>query len=174
MRKETEILYRMYGSAIRATARRYLMDDALAEDCTQEVMLRLSMVLDRIGEYGSKRARSFIYEITKNAALDMLDKQRHALGIQNNEVEIRCEEAAEPSCTDQYFVKNGFSEEINTYLERLQSKDRTIILLYYAMGLRFDEIAKVMGMKPDTVMKRASRTRKALELMILQDREQED
>lgn len=48
MRKETEILYRMYGKTIRAIAYQYLKDEDLAEDCLQEVMLRLSTVLDRI------------------------------------------------------------------------------------------------------------------------------
>ena len=57
MRKETEILYRMYGKTIRAIAYQYLKDEDLAEDCLQEVMLRLSTVLDRIGAYGSPEAK---------------------------------------------------------------------------------------------------------------------
>ena len=60
MRKETEILYRMYGKPIRAIAYQYLKDEDLAEDCLQEVMLRLSTVLDRIGAYGSQIGRAHV------------------------------------------------------------------------------------------------------------------
>ncbi len=172
MRKETEILYRMYGSTIRATAKHYLGDDALAEDCTQEVMLRLSTVLDRIGEYGSDRAKTFIYEITKNAALDMLDKQKHAMGILDKATDLARERGWKSE--DRYFVENGLSAEMNAYLGRLKEKDRTIILMHYVMGMRFDEIAKMLGMRKEAVMQRASRTRKTIELMILQDRERDD
>lgn len=172
MRKETEILYRMYGSAIRATAKLYLGDDALAEDCAQEVMLRLSTVLDRIGEYGSDRAKTYIYEITKNAALDMLDKQKHAMGILEKATDLAGEQGWKSE--DHYFVENGLSAEMNSYLQRLKEKDRAIILMHYVMGMRFDEIAKMLGMRKEAVMQRASRTRKTIELMILQDRERED
>ena len=172
MRKETEILYRMYGGAIRATAKLYLGDDALAEDCTQEVMLRLSTVLDRIGEYGSDRAKTYIYEITKNAALDMLDKQKHAMGILDKAADLAGELGWKSE--DRYFVENGLSAEMNSYLQRLKERDRTIILMHYVMGMRFDEIAKMLGMRKEAVMQRASRTRKTIELMILQDRERED
>lgn len=172
MRKETEILYRMYSGAIRATAKLYLNDDGLAEDCVQEVMLRLSTVLERIGEYGSARARTYIYEITKNAALDMLDKQKHAMGILNKAADLVREQGC--MAEDRYFVENGLSAEMNDYLRRLKAKDRAIILLHYVEGLRFEEIAKMLGMSKEAAMQRASRTRKTIELMILRDRERED
>lgn len=35
MRRETEILYQMYGKAICAIAYKYLRDNELAEDCLQ-------------------------------------------------------------------------------------------------------------------------------------------
>ena len=172
MRKETEILYRMYSDAIRATAKLYLNDDGLAEDCVQEVMLRLSTVLERIGEYGSARARTYIYEITKNAALDMLDKQKHAMGILNKAADLVREQGC--MAEDRYFVENGLSAEMNDYLRRLKAKDRAIILLHYVEGLRFEEIAKMLGMSKEAAMQRASRTRKTIELMILRDREHAD
>ena len=166
MRKETEILYRMYSGAIRATAKLYLNDDGLAEDCVQEVML------ERIGEYGSARARTYIYEITKNAALDMLDKQKHAMGILNKAADLVREQGC--MAEDRYFVENGLSAEMNDYLRRLKAKDRAIILLHYGEGLRFEEIAKMLGMSKEAAMQRASRTRKTIELMILRDREHAD
>ena len=74
MRKETEILYRIYGKTIRAIAYQYLKDEDLAEDCLQEVMLRLSTVLDRIGAYGSPEAKGYINAIAREYS------HRHAAG----------------------------------------------------------------------------------------------
>ena len=71
MRRETEILYQMYGKAICAIAYKYLRDNELAEDCLQEVMLRLAAILERIGEYGSPAVLRVIYAITRNQAIDI-------------------------------------------------------------------------------------------------------
>ena len=85
MRKETEILYRMYGKTIRAIAYQYLKDEDLAEDCLQEVMLRLSTVLDRIGAYGSPEAKGYINAIARNTAIDMRRAHQRAMGNPQNE-----------------------------------------------------------------------------------------
>ena len=80
MRRETEILYQMYGKAICAIAYKYLRDNELAEDCLQEVMLRLAAILERIGEYGSPEVLRLIYAITRNQAIDIQRAYTRAMG----------------------------------------------------------------------------------------------
>lgn len=101
MRKETEILYRMYGKTIRAIAYQYLKDEDLAEDCLQEVMLRLSTVLDRIGAYGSPEAKGYINAIARNTAIDMRRAHQRAMGNPQNEEPDA--EIAKQSVEDRYF-----------------------------------------------------------------------
>ena len=52
-RKKITILFKMYGSTIKATANQILNDETLAEDCLQEVMLKLAKNPQNIGAYSS-------------------------------------------------------------------------------------------------------------------------
>lgn len=75
IRKEITILFKMYSKAIKAIANEILNDEALADDCLQEVMLKLAKNLDNIGEYGSPQAKAYIFRITKNQAIDIWRKR---------------------------------------------------------------------------------------------------
>lgn len=173
MRKETEILYRMYGKTIRAIAYQYLKDEDLAEDCLQEVMLRLSTVLDRIGAYGSPEAKGYINAIARNTAIDMRRAHQRAMGNPQNEEPDA--EIAKQSVEDQYFIRgDGFSEEIHSYLDRLDALDRQIIYLHYGRHMKYKDIAKVLHRSKTSIEQRASRARKRLELIILEEKAKEE
>ena len=112
MRKETEILYRMYGKTIRAIAYQYLKDEDLAEDCLQEVMLRLSTVLDRIGAYGSPEAKGYINAIARNTAIDMRRAHQRAMGNpQNEEPDAEIAKQSVAGFSILYPLAIGFPEE---------------------------------------------------------------
>lgn len=173
MRKETEILYRMYGKTIRAIAYQYLKDEDLAEDCLQEVMLRLSTVLDRIGAYGSPEAKGYINAIARNTAIDMRRAHQRAMGNPQNEEPDA--EIAKQSVEDQYFIRgDGFSEEIHSYLDKLDALDRQIIYLHYGRHMKYKDIAKVLHRSKTSIEQRASRARKRLELIILEEKAKEE
>lgn len=77
VRREMEIIFTMYNRAVKYKALSILKDEALAEDCMQDVMLIISRNLDKLDEYGSQRARGFIMTITHNHAIDMYRKRKH-------------------------------------------------------------------------------------------------
>lgn len=173
MRKETEILYRMYGKTIRAIAYQYLKDEDLAEDCLQEVMLRLSTVLDRIGAYGSPEAKGYINAIARNTAIDMRRAHQRAMGNPQNEEPDA--EIAKQSVEDRYFIRgDGFSEEIHSYLDKLDALDRQIIYLHYGRHMKYKDIAKVLHRSKTSIEQRASRARKRPELIILEEKAKEE
>lgn len=123
MRRETEILYQMYGKVICAIAYKYLRDNELAEDCLQEVMLRLAAILERIGEYGSPEALRLIYAITRNQAIDIQRAYTRAMGSPQN-VEPD-EMLVKQSVEDKYFMRgDGISEELHHYLAKLEEVDQ--------------------------------------------------
>ena len=50
-RREMEKIYKMYHLAVKYKALSILKDEALAEDCMHEVMLKIAANLDNLGEY---------------------------------------------------------------------------------------------------------------------------
>ena len=167
MRRETEILYQMYGKAICAIAYKYLRDNELAEDCLQEVMLRLAAILERIGEYGSPEVLRLIYAITRNQAIDIQRAYTRAMGSPQN-VEPD-EMLVKQSVEDKYFMRgDGISEELHHYLAKLEDVDQQILYLHDCCCVNFSEIAKFLGRSKESVEQRASRARKRLARMILE------
>ena len=163
MRRETEILYQMYGKAICAIAYKYLRDNELAEDCLQEVMLRLAAILERIGEYGSPEALRLIYAITRNQAIDIQRAYTRAMGSPPDEMLVK------QSVEDKYFMRgDGISEELHHYLAKLEEVDQQILYLHDCCCVNFSEIAKFLGRSKESVEQRASRARKRLARMILE------
>ena len=148
MRRETEILYQMYGKAICAIAYKYLRDNELAEDCLQEA-LRL------------------IYTITRNQAIDIQRAYTRAMGSPQNEEPD--EMLVKQSVEDKYFMRgDGISEELHHYLAKLEEVDQQILYLHDCCCVNFSEIAKFLGRSKESVEQRASRARKRLARMILE------
>src|SRR4051794_9093948 len=67
-------LYRQYGGMIYARCRRFLGDDAAAEDATQETFLRAAVHLDRAT--GVREAMAFIHRVATNYCLNELRNRK--------------------------------------------------------------------------------------------------
>lgn len=173
-KKEIEMIYEMYEGLIKRVTTPILGDAALAEDCLHEVILRLASVLDRVGELGSKRAKTFIIVVARHLALDMLKKKIREICV--DEEDESNEAIFDPEGTyDKYFIdENGFSEEMREYLGRLSEQDRHALILRYTFDLPYESIARTLGIKKNAVEQRVCRARKKLEKMIMTDRGKEE
>lgn len=160
IKTETEILYKMYGKAIKKKAMSMLDDSHLAEDCMQSVMLRLAANLEKLGEYGSPRAKAYIITATEHTAIDIIRKRQKELPMGLHEEE-RIKSAYHddgPEIKGKY----GFSEELDEYLEPLNDEDRKILYLRYAVGKTDKEIGRLLNKEANTISQKISRSRKKL------------
>ena len=162
-KKEIEMIYEMYEGLIKRVTTPILGDAALAE-----------AVLDRVGELGSKRAKTFIIVVARHLALDMLKKKIREICV--DEEDESNEAIFDPEGTyDKYFIdENGFSEEMREYLGRLSEQDRHALILRYTFDLPYESIARTLGIKKNAVEQRVCRARKKLEKMIMTDRGKEE
>lgn len=160
-------IYETYEKMIRKIAVSILHDGALSEDCLHEVILRLTVVLNRIGDVGSAEAKAFITVITRNLAIDMKKKKSRELCIPQNSKEAY---VFEEKVYDTYFVdENGFSEEMRCYMNGLRKEEKEALVLRYTYGLPYAEIAKLLGDKRGAIEQRVCRARKKLGKMIMAD-----
>lgn len=160
-------VYVTYEKLIRKIALSILHDRELSEDCLHEVILRLTVVLNRIGDADSAEAKAFITVITRNLAIDMKKKASRELCIPQNSKEAYIFEG---KVYDTYFVdENGFSEEMRGYMNKLRKKEKEALVLRYTYGLPYAEIAQILGGKRAAIEQRVCRARKKLGQMIMDD-----
>lgn len=125
---------------------RLVQDRELAEDLTQEVFLRLWQ--SPPGE-DVQRPRAWLFRVAHNLALDTLRRPGTA---------------ALPEQLPELDFAEGVHMrlDVETALASLPPRDREIVTLHLGAGLRFREIAEILGMPLGTVLWRHSRAISAL------------
>jgi RNA polymerase sigma-70 factor (ECF subfamily) len=124
-------------------------DPAAAPDVTQEVFLRL---LGRIRQFdGHSAFRTWLFRIVVNVARDHLRRlRRPPLAEAVWPIEP-------PPGPEEALVAREGREQLRRALERLPPRLRLPLVLRFAAGLSYDEIAAVLGLPPGTVASRLSR-----------------
>ena len=168
-RKELEIIYAMYGNAIKKIAYKFLHDEGLTEDCLHNVIVKLTKSLDKLGEYGSATAKSYIFTSAKHMAMDMLEKRSREIDFEFDDE--FAEITGQLVFADKYFEEEeSLSDGLAPLFEKLTESEREILTMFYFKRMNFTEIAEAVGKSHSAVMKQASRARMKLEKMIMENR----
>jgi RNA polymerase sigma-70 factor (ECF subfamily) len=138
-------LYRKYGPAIFSRCRRLLKDDALAEDATQEVFVRVLNHIDSAPDDAA--ALAWIYRISTNYCLNQIrDRSRQAEPTAPDELPEAPGEHPETGMMDRNLAMK--------LIDRAPEKLRAAALLYYVDGLEQEQVAQTLGISRRTVINR--------------------
>ncbi|MBX7100274.1 MAG: sigma-70 family RNA polymerase sigma factor [Myxococcaceae bacterium] len=148
-------LYRKYGPVIYSRCRRLLKDDALAEDATQEVFVRVMRHIEAAPDDAA--ALAWIYRISTNYCLNQIrDRSRQAEPME--ELPEQVGEHPEGEMLDRDLAMQ--------LVQRAPENLRAPAVLYYVDGLEQEQVAKALGISRRTVINRLnefmSRSRKFL------------
>lgn len=127
-------IFNKYLPMMKSLANSLLKDYQLSEDAVQEALIRLSKNVDKIDNINSDTSKNYIYTVTKNEALKLLEeknnRKNHETYVQfYDEYGFNNIEGAldiEAFC-DQY----GFGLEISEILQNLSETDKDIIIYKY-------------------------------------------
>jgi RNA polymerase sigma-70 factor (ECF subfamily) len=143
--EKVELLYRTWGGVIYSRCRHLLRDDALAEDATQEVFLRVMSHLSDAPE--DEALFVWIHRISTNHCLNLIrNRQRHATPVAN--LPEYAGEHPEAEWNDHHATQ--------ALLDRAPEKLRATAALYFVEGLHQHEIADTLGISRRTVVNRLS------------------
>ena len=143
-----------YRRRVFALAYSILRDRAAAEDLAQEVFLKLWRSLPRYD--GRAMLSTWIYAITRNAAISALRARRRSLSLSDPGVLAEAEGVpgtAKPDPTD---------PELARQIAALPDKQRQAITLYYLDERPVSEVAEMMGLPANTVKTHLHRARASL------------
>lgn len=148
-----ERLVPVYRRRVFGLAYGILRDRAAAEDLAQEVFVKLWQALPRYD--GRAQLSTWIYAITRNAAVSALRTRRRVASLSEDAVAAEAEAVAAPDA-------GTADPALQRAIDRLPERQRQAITLYYLDERSVDEVADLMGLPSNTVKTHLHRARAGL------------
>jgi RNA polymerase sigma-70 factor (ECF subfamily) len=155
------VLVRRYEGELFGYLRRYLGDNSLAEDVFQNTFLQ---VYTKIGKYEPGRpVRPWLYTIATHQAIDAmrrngrhqavsLDRDREAAGMEMHQL-LDLLESRGPGPLD-YAQAEERRQLVRSSVDRLPDFLKQVVILAYYQGLKYRDIADILGIPVGTVKSR--------------------
>ncbi len=145
-------------------AKRLLVSAEEAEDATQELFLKLWKQKKKLNEY--KSVESYAMTMTKNYCLDRLkSKQANNISLVHSNYKERT------TSLDKSIETKDSLAIVYKLIDKLPEQQKMIIQLRDIEAYDFDEISKVMEMKPTAVRVALSRARKTIREALIKQHE---
>ncbi|MDG1573494.1 RNA polymerase sigma factor [Robiginitalea sp. M366] len=142
-------------------AKRLLISAEEAEDATQEVLLKLWAGKKQMHRYNNVEA--FAMTMTKNFCLDRLKSKQSA-----NLKLVHSNYAETGASLQQQVERRNSLEWVERIMEELPEQQRMILQLRDVEAYEYEEIEKLLDMKPTAVRVALSRARKAVREKLLE------
>lgn len=155
------VLFERHARRLFGFLRGLVGSPSAAEDLVQETFLR---VLRHRRSYRDGAFLPWVLRIARNVAwAHLATRARMPRG------ELR--EQIEPGAQEQRQLELERAARLTRALARLPRAGREVLLLTYFEGLRYTQIARIVGSSPGAVKVRAHRARKALRAQLFDDEE---
>lgn len=140
-----------YWAPLVSYAKRLLSDEDAAEDVVQETMLRVWRL--RRQWTPTQKLRGFLYQITRNLALNERKKGRVRKGWEQKRGREPQGYTATPI---ELLERTELREALDQAIEALPPRRREVFILSRYHGHKYREIAEIMDVSPQTVANQMS------------------
>ena len=127
-------------------------DRTAAEDITQQVFVKVFEALPLFR--GEAHVDSWLYQVTLNACRDHRRRLRRALHVPLEFAHSLISQLPDPEASHTH---REIAAAVRAAVERLSPKVRAVVLLKYVGGLKYGEIARILGCSIGTVASRMNR-----------------
>lgn len=152
---ELEALVREHWAAVYRTVLVLVRDHALAEDITQDSLLKAWKALPKFR--GDSSLRSWILRIAHNTAISALRKRRFEPREPWN-----LPDASGSAETSDLAIGSVLMEQFQSALADLPAQTRAIVVLREVEGRSYEDIARIVQLPVTTVKTRLFRARRHL------------
>ncbi len=143
------------GRLKNAGVQNYLLD---AEDIVQESLLRIVTYIDHINlSLGEQANRTYLFSIVANVIHDHLQKETHAVSLDNCEYMLSDDE----NFIEELHLQHEY-EAVRSALTQLKEIYTVVLMLYYDRNMTTQQIADLLGIPVKTVQTRLIRGRNKL------------
>jgi RNA polymerase sigma-70 factor (ECF subfamily) len=142
-------IYESYNQKLFAFISRMIFDEDAAKDIAHQVWEKVILQRANADRERVQNVGGYLITLARNLALDHLRKTKKYAGLESAET-LAAHEAGD----DRALVIEA--------LKQLPEETREILVLNYYCGFSFEEIAEMLGKKPNAIWTRASRARARL------------
>lgn len=151
---QLELLYDKYERLVMHIVGKYISNRSVAEECVNEVFLKLIPLVPRLDGVDSNKTRSLICTMSRNVAINA-SKKEHG--------ELYESEMPEYGIVSEQDVFNKvYLNDVLEAIDRLPCEYRDILELKVYNALSSKEISEILDIGTAAVRKRLSRARQAL------------
>ena len=155
-REAVSQLLERHTRRVRDYVRMLVKENDVADDLTQEVLIKVVRVLDE-GRYTDKgRFLPWVLRIAHNRVLDYFRAQKQVKTVSESNAGFDIlgnTNLAEPSIEEQ-LVSEQQAAEVRALIELLPEEQREVVKMRYYEGLSFKEIAEHTGVSINTALGR--------------------
>ena len=156
---------RLYNTVVR------LVDNAEdARDVVQEAFLHAYLSLHAFK--GDSLFFTWLYRIAVNTAISMKRKKRHVLRIQPGGEDKNTIDPLDPSESTQPGRSLEMAEDerkVHEALNKLSEEHRTVLILKDMEGMKYEDMAEILGVPIGTIRSRLHRARLEIRELFLQE-----
>ena len=164
---EFKVLCQRHSDEVYRYARSLLANPADAEDATQEVLLRLWNHLPTINPFN---LRGWLLRTTRYYCLDQIRHRSHRAAPMPVDDELLDGQADELAVNPSLAADSSLRlEQARSLLLKLPENLRSVFVLYEVNGLRYREIAKILGITINSVKVYLSRAREKLSNLVTRE-----
>lgn len=146
-----QLLYERYNRLMFYVARRILHSPQDVEDAVHQAYIAILENFHKLAQIESPQTKAFVAIVTERKALDMLRERARIVDMDFEDAAVGLPVPAPE--------ENGLAEAIAA----LPARYREALMLRYYMGYSTQEVAQILGMRPDSAKRLLSRAKKALE-----------
>lgn len=135
-----EILYGRYSAKIYGKCLTILKEEGLAQDATQDVMMKLLLNLSKFG--GKSKFSTWVYSITYNFCIDFIRKKKKDKSQYFEDVS-QFEDVVDE--VDDKELLEIELDRLKIIMERIPPDDKSILMMKYLDGMSIKEICVVIN-----------------------------
>ncbi len=154
-----EDIYDSYSKQMYHVAKGIVTDTQLAEDAVQDALLRIARNISTINTFHPKVVRAYVLTAAKNAAINILKKQKRETSNVIAYEDISCDDNADIS---KIMETTETMEDVKSVMKRLPLMYREVLMLRYVNGMAYSEIAQLLGRSQSTIRQQIVRAKKKL------------
>lgn len=148
------LLYDRYAPKIYGKCLAILKDEALAEDATQEIFMKIFLNLSRFEE--KAKFSTWIYSITYNFCIDYIRRKHKQGDIFSEDIDKVAD--LEDDVPDQALLEME-TNQLKKVLDQLGTGDRTLLLMKYQDDMSIKEMSDILDKSESAVKMKLKRAK---------------
>lgn len=149
-----EILYERYSSKIFGKALTILKEESLAQDATQDIMMKILLNLSKFG--GKSKFSTWVYSITYNFCIDFVRKRKKDKSQYYEDVS-EFEDVVDE--IDDKEILQVRLERLKLIMEKIPADDKSILMMKYLDGMSIKEIGETINKTESAIKMKIKRAK---------------